>query len=484
MKTFILFPHQLFEDISILKGMESILIIYEELFFNQFNFHKTKLAFHFATTRFYNDYLINNGLNSKIIELKTPYLFENFFKELAEKDEQLFYYDTVDYLLERRIRRFTEKYNIKVSRIENPSFLLSNVLLDKLKPANNKYFQTDFYIKIRKEFDILLEYGKPIGGKWSFDNENRKKIPRDIIIPKQHKFPLNKFRNEGIEYVLNNYPNNYGEFALEYYPINHSEAIYLLEKFLEIKFINFGIYQDGILRDQTFNFHSILSSSINIGLITPLEVIKKTLDFAEKNKIPINSIEGFIRQIIGWREFIRMVYIQKGVYQRTRNYFNYTANLNKSYWTGNVGIAPLDDSIKKTLQFAYTHHIERLMILGNFMLLSEIKPDEVYNWFMSLYIDAYDWVMVPNVYGMSQYADGGLITTKPYISGSNYIIKMSDYKKGEWSEIWDALYWNFIFKNKDKFSTNPRMTMMIALLNNMDNVKLMKLIKLADGFLK
>jgi deoxyribodipyrimidine photolyase-related protein len=209
------------------------------------------------------------------------------------------------------------------------------------------------------------------------------------------------------------------------------------------------------------------------------EIIKA---FKERN-IAINNIEGFIRQVIGWREFIQLIYQQSGSMQRTKNFWEFKNPMPKEFYTGETGILPVDDAIKKVLATGYNHHIERLMILGNFMLLCEIHPDAVYQWFMELYVDAYDWVMVPNIYGMSQFSDGGLMTTKPYISGSNYIIKMSDYKKGPWQKTWDGLFWRFLIKNADVFSKNPRWMMLIKSWGKMETRKKEEHLYEAENFL-
>jgi deoxyribodipyrimidine photolyase-related protein len=231
-------------------------------------------------------------------------------------------------------------------------------------------------------------------------------------------------------------------------------------------------------------FHSAISPLINVGLLNPSQVLDSAVAYAQANDVPINSLEGFIRQILGWREFIRASYEVDGGKMRNQNFFNHTRKLPDSFWNGSTGIDPVDHSIKTALSFGYTHHIERLMVMGNFMLLNQIHPDEVYRWFMGMYIDAYDWVMVPNVYGMSQFADGGSFTTKPYISGSNYIKKMSDYPKGDWEEIWTALYWNFIADHEAFFKKNHRLSMMPRLLNNMDENKRIRHINLAQNYLK
>ncbi len=220
---------------------------------------------------------------------------------------------------------------------------------------------------------------------------------------------------------------------------------------------------------------------LNIGLLTPKQVVEAVLAHGEE--VPLNSLEGFIRQVIGWREFVRLIYVHAGTKQRTRNFWGLSQKLPASFYSGTTGIAPFDASVERTLNHAYCHHIERLMVLGNFMLLCDIAPDAVYRWFMEMFIDSYDWVMVPNVYGMSQHADGGLMTTKPYISGSSYILKMSDYPKGTWTTIWDGLYWRFVHRQREFFSQNPRMRVMVGQLDRMGN-KLGQHLVVAERFLE
>ena len=208
------------------------------------------------------------------------------------------------------------------------------------------------------------------------------------------------------------------------------------------------------------------------------------MDKGKSADIPLNSTEGFIRQVTGWRDFIRIVYMLKGSEQRTCNYWKFKRKIPFCFYTGKTGIEPIDVVIQKVLETGYCHHIERLMVLGNFMLLCEFDPDEVYRWFMELFIDAYDWVMVPNVYGMSQFADGGLMSTKPYISGSNYLMKMSDYPKGDWQETWDALFWNFMNKHRSFFLKNPRLGMLVKTFDKMASEKRAGLINTAEKYIK
>ena len=225
-----------------------------------------------------------------------------------------------------------------------------------------------------------------------------------------------------------------------------------------------------MLLDQKIIFYFIaLSPLLNMGLLTPKEVVQKALILSETNSIPLNSLEGFVRQIIGWREFIRGIYHYKGDEEIKSNYWNHNQKLTKDWYEGTTGIPPLDDAIRDCIKFGYTHHIPRLMIICNIMNLSKIHPDEIYKWFMEMFVDSSDWVMVPNVYGMGTFADGGIFATKPYSCGSNYIIKMSNYKKGEWCDIVDGLYWKFMSDNISFFKSNPRLSILVKSLDRMNN---------------
>lgn len=223
---------------------------------------------------------------------------------------------------------------------------------------------------------------------------------------------------------------------------------------------------------------------LNIGLLTPQQVLDVTMRHVKYNDIPINSAEGFIRQIIGWREFMRATYEDLGVTMRTTNHWKHTRKMPESFWTGETGIAPIDDTIKRVLETGYCHHIERLMVLGGFMFLCEFDPDDIYRWFMEMFVDAYDWVMVTNAYAMSQNADGGLITTKPYFSGSAYIKKMGNHPKGDWCETWDGLYWRWIWNHADALEKNPRWAMMVSMVRKMDQEKRNGHLKAANNFLE
>jgi deoxyribodipyrimidine photolyase-related protein len=283
---------------------------------------------------------------------------------------------------------------------------------------------------------------------------------------------IDTYYKEAKTYVENHFSNHYGELSEEsLYPTNFDAADDWLNQFFEKRFNEFGIYEDAIHKENSILNHSFLSPMLNIGLLTPKLVIAKSLSYAKANNIPINSLEGFVRQITGWREFIRGIYESRGSDERTLNFWEFKRKIPASFYDCTTGMPPIDETIKRVLQTGYCNHIERLMILGNFMLLCEFDPDEVYKWFMELFIDSYDWVMVTNVYGMSQFADGGLMASKPYISGSNYIMKMSNYKKGEWQKAWDGLFWRFMDKQRTFFLSNPRLGMLVRMFDKMPNEK-------------
>jgi deoxyribodipyrimidine photolyase-related protein len=479
MKGYLIFPHQLFPELP-LNNCDIYYLLEDPLFFSEFKFHKQKLIFHRASMKAYEARLKKNNLKVKYLSGSEIKDYKNLLTTLkADKISQLYFASVDDDWLNRNIKGLLQGA-ISFTELPHPTFLTSTDNIESYKPKGSFFYFHDFYIAQRKRLDILIKAGKPVGGKWSFDAENRSKLPAGTKLPKITWPKQNTFAKEGIEYVSQNFSNNPGHGSSCLYPTTRDEAIAWMDEFFESRFATFGDYEDAICEKESILFHSVLTPMLNVGLITPQEIIDRALKF----KAPLNSQEGFIRQIIGWREFIRLIYHRLGRKQRTRNYLKNTRQLSAKFYDGSTGILPVDNSIKRVLDSAYCHHIERLMVLGNFMLLCDIDPDETYRWFMELFIDAYDWVMVPNVYGMSQYADGGLMTTKPYISGSAYVLKMSDYKKGPWCETWDGLYWRFIDKHYDLIKGNPRMSVMAGMRDKLDKSgKLTEKLKIAEKFL-
>jgi deoxyribodipyrimidine photolyase-related protein len=482
----LVFPHQLFEKHPAIQAQRPVYLIEDDLYFLQYPFHRKKLMLHRASMKFYENYLGEKNFRVTYAEAKSNLAsLDNLFQDLRSQNINAIHYsDTTDYLLARRLKRFGEKYSIKLISYDTPQFINTRNDVSNYFSKANEYFLHNFYMHERKRLQILVDDNKPVGGKWSFDAENRKKIPKGLILPTYFKPTQNKFVVEAEQYVNTNFASNLGTSENFQYAVTFEDAKKWLDDFLQNRFGLFGPYEDAIAVKEPYLFHSVITPYLNTGLLTPTYVVKRIMDTAIDLNIPLASVEGYLRQIIGWREFMRGVYHYKGVYQRKRNFWNHVRKMPSGFYTGETGITPVDVVIKRLHKNAYTHHIERLMVLGNFMQLCEIDPDDIYQWFMEFYIDAYDWVMVPNVYGMSQFADGGIMSTKPYFSGSNYILKMSDFGKGEWSKTWDALYWRFMFVHKDFFQKNIRTSMIMRSLEKMDKKVLVAHLKAAEDFLK
>ena len=484
----ILLPNQLYSENPAIHDNIPVYLVEEWHFFNQYQFHKEKLVLHRASMKFYEQFLIKQGvvvhyIESNKIQNKCELLIEQLH---SNKVKQIHIVDPVDNWLLEKIKSSCKKYGIELTIYDNPNFLNTINQVADYFLKKKTYFQNDFYTWQRKSRNILLEKeGKPLGGKWTYDADNRSKFPKKEAAPKLPSAPPNNYVSEAVSYIQKNYPNNYGSVNEHHlFAINFDDTEKWLEEFLQDRFEKFGIYEDAIVGKELVLHHSVLSPMLNIGLISPQQIIDQAIAFSKKNNIPLNSLEGFVRQIIGWREFIRIVYEREGSKQRTTNYWKFTRKIPASFWKGTTGITPIDITIKKVLATGYCHHIERLMVLGNFMLLCEFDPNEVYKWFMEMFIDAYDWVMVPNVYGMTQFADGGLMTTKPYISGSNYLMKMSDYEKGEWQPIWDGLFWRFMHEHRTFFLSNPRIGMLVHTFDKMSTDKQKTHLDNANNFLK
>ena len=483
----IIFPHQLLINSPLLSNGYEVYLIEEYNFFQRYQFHKQKLAFHRASMCNYKKHLECHGIKVHYIDTLDPLSEIGAFIESLNRWEidEVHIIDPINICLRDRIKR--KATSLKIITYENPIFINTRQdLSEYFHPDKKFYSQATFYRKQRKKLNVLLDTeGKPVGGKWSYDVKNRKKYPKNKVPPSIKFVNISPAWRESTDYINNNFQNNPGTLSNNLiYPLNHQESQDWLHQFLKFRFYDFGSYEDSIVMDENILNHSLLSPLLNVGLLTPRYVLDQSLEFANNKGIPINSSEGFIRQIIGWREFIRGIYQFKSNFFQQRNFWGFERKIPSSFYDGSTGILPLDQTIKKVIDTGYCHHIERLMILGNFMLLCEFDPNEVYVWFMEMFVDSCDWVMVPNVYGMSQFADGGTFATKPYIGGSNYIRKMSDYPTGKWEQVWDGLFWRFIHKRQDFFKGNPRTSMMYHIYNRMPNEKRLIHIRNAEKFIE
>ena len=453
-----------------------------------FQYHKHKLMLFLSAMRSHAEVLKeNHSLRYwKLTPENRALSYEDKLTQtLAEYPsiEEVATYFVEDKFFAERLRRFCEQKPLKLTIVDSPLFLNTvadfQEYLDRAKRPLMQYF----YIEQRKKRSILVdEHQEPVGGKWSLDAENRKKLPKGITIPDLAQSEATEHTEAVARLIDELFPDHPGDTQHFWLATTRRQALYRLQDFLKNRFEGFGPYEDAIDRDRNFLFHSVLSPYINLGLITPDEVVEKAVAYAAEHDTHFPSVEGFVRQIIGWREFMRGMY---HTHDLSGNFFKHQRQLNDHWYQGTTGVPPLDDSIQRVVQHGYTHHIERLMVLGNIMLLAEIHPDEVYRWFMEMFVDSSDWVMVPNVYGMSQFADGGTFATKPYIGGANYIAKMSNYSKsGDWADEIDGLYWRFIDRHREVFANNQRMSMMLGTLERMGADRKETLFTAAEAFIE
>lgn len=483
----LVFPHQLFAQHPAIEQGRPIWLVEEALFFTQYHFHAHKLVLHRASMQYYHQQVLTGHRVTYMDATSVHAHIQQLIPHLQQQGITTIHIAYVaDDWLQRRMQRACSACGIVVVTYPSPGFLCTTQDITNWSAGKSSYFHADFYTFQRRRLGVLLNPdGAPEGGRWSFDTENRKKLPAGVIPPPVTYTSGQPWLAEAAQYVATHFPHAPGNPQGPYlFAVTHHSAADALQQFLHQRFVHFGVYEDAIASGYNTLFHSVLTPMLNTGLLTPQQVVDAALAHAAQHAIPLNSLEGFIRQVIGWREFVRLVYLQQGRRQRTTNFWRFTRRIPASFYNGTTGIPPIDNTIGKVLQTGYCHHIERLMVLGNFMLLCEFHPHDVYKWFMEMFIDAYDWVMVPNVYGMSQFADGGLMTTKPYISGSNYIMKMSDYKAGPWQQVWDGLFWRFMHQHSTFFLSNPRLGMLVHTFNKMPQEKQQAHLAHAERFLE
>lgn len=470
-KIFIILPTQLFLNNPYLNDMDIIYLIEEPYYFNSKPFHRQKLILHRSSMKYYYDYLKEKYKNKiKYIEFSDLSIFIKKKKNNNDGKYEFYMYDPID-------NEMVDKYSklFKINFYDTPAFLETREDLEEYRNKNtnkkNYYHDRSFYRWQRRRLNILMKDQKtPIDNTWSFDKENRNKYDKDYDEGKIKTYN-NSYVKEARDYVIKHFNDNFGSIDNFYYPITFEEVSNHLKNFIKNRLETFGKYQDGISQKVVFGSHSILSPLLNIGLITPDIIIKEVLKYYKNNedsKSTLITVEAFLRQLIGWRSYVRFIYIYHGKEMLNMNYLNHKNKLPNSWYdnNSNLEIKIIDDMIKKVYEYAYLHHIERLMIMGNIGLLLQINPKDLYDWFMICFIDAYEWVMVPNVFGMSQYSITNIsMMTRPYFSSSNYIKKMSDYKNEKWFKKWDDLYWNLLAKHREIFKKIYSISSQIKLLD-------------------
>ncbi|MEM6722618.1 MAG: cryptochrome/photolyase family protein, partial [Bacteroidota bacterium] len=402
-----------------------------------------------------------------------------------------------EYRLDQILGTLGSTLGIPVQSVDSEHFLSKRLELEAFFKGKKTYLMERFYRHMRVKYNILMDESSqdPVGGQWNYDHDNRKKLPKNIQIPQPMHFYrkveeiINLLEKEGVQTIGKVDPERFN------WPISRAESLELLEHFLQIRLSNFGTYQDALTDRSYLVFHSKLSFSMNTKMLSPLEVIRAAEAYWRKRQdsIDIAQVEGFIRQILGWREYMRGIYWAKMPEYAELNYFNHQEDLPDWFWTGETNMGCMKIAIGQSLDYAYAHHIQRLMVTGNFALLLGVHPDQVDEWYLGIYMDALEWVEITNTRGMSQFADGGIVGTKPYVSSANYLVKMGGHCKdckynpkkryGEDACPFNALYWDFFDRHTDKLSRNPRIGFAYRNLNRMDSEEKAKIIEHA-GWIK
>jgi deoxyribodipyrimidine photolyase-related protein len=471
--------------------------------------HKQKIALFLGAMRSYRDELRDHGVSVHYRQLD-PDDHESYEDRLlahikGHNVERVTMWEIEDRPFEKSLRDTLDTAGVEVRVLPSPMFLTERSdFADWL--SNNRAHMADFYKWQRKRLGVMVDNdNKPDGGRWSFDDENRDPLPKSVKLPTTAHAGITDHISELIPIINDRFDHHPGELnkASWWLPSTRRSALAWLRSFLDDRFKQFGPYEDALSTRDPFLFHSALSPLMNLGLLTPDEIITRAIEHAEQHNIPLNSLEGFTRQIIGWREFIRGIDRELGDMQDDANFFNHDRALTDAWYDATTGVPPLDDTITKLNRYGWAHHIERLMVASNLMVLCEIHPDEAYRWFMEMFVDSSDWVMGPNVRGMGLFADGGLFSTKPYICGSNYIRKMSDYPKPKpsdhslfssesddvfaeatWCDVMDGLYWRFVDKQRDFFKNQARMAQMVGTLDRMKPERRDRIVTIADRFIE
>ncbi|MBC7658274.1 MAG: cryptochrome/photolyase family protein [Chitinophagaceae bacterium] len=490
MKALLILGDQLFSPaaLSFLKpGVKSSKVFMREDrgLATHYRYHKHKLILFFTAMRDYADELTAAGYSVHYEKLgDKPGSYEESFEAFIVQNaiQSLEYFEIQDAFFESRIHSLIARLGLAAQSTDSPMFLTSRPMFKAYLDSGRTPFMKTFYESQRRRLKVLVdEDGKPEGGRWSFDEDNRLKLPADLIPPHPPKPPRSRHLADVMKLIDEHFADHPGESKNFWLPTNRKGARLWLDDFVQHRLKNFGPYEDALPVHSPFVFHSILTPFLNTGLLTPAEVIKAAIAGAAVEDVPLNSLEGFIRQICGWREFVRGIYQNFRIRQETTNFWDHRRKLSRHWYEGTTGVEPLDLTIQKCRQFGYAHHIERLMVVGSLMLLLEVDPHEAHRWFMEMFIDSADWVMGPNVYGMALFSDGGIFATKPYICGSNYYRKMGPFKGGEWQDGVDGLYWGFISKNRGFFAKNPRMAFILGSLNKMKPERLMTLHAAAES---
>ena len=445
--------------------------------------HKKKLAFVFSAMRHFARELEKKGFSVRYVHLTDKNNQGALRAEVSRAIEDLSDVEKLivtkpgEWRLLADIEDWPDLFDVEVELRDDTRFIAT---LDDFSDwaADRKQLRMEyFYREMRRKTGLLMDGDEPAGGEWNYDQENRKRLPNSKQTPQRWFCEPDDITQEVMDLVEDQFPDNFGRLRPFNYGVTQKQAEAARDAFISDILPGFGDYQDAMAQEEPWMWHSILSLYLNVGLLDPLDLCKRAEAAWREGRAPLNAVEGFVRQILGWREYVRGLYWYKGPEYKNSNFLNAQNDMPEFYWTGETDMACMSDAIQQTIEHAYAHHIQRLMVTGNFALLTGIHPDQVNNWYMRVYADAYEWVELPNTHGMAIFADGGVIASKPYAASANYINKMSDYcgncrynHKGRVEDDacpFNALYWNFLIGNQDVLQTNPRMGLV---LKNVDRL--------------
>ncbi|MGB1068332.1 MAG: cryptochrome/photolyase family protein [Henriciella sp.] len=437
--------------------------------------HKKKIAFIFSAMRHFAETLRADGWHVDYVKLGDAGNTGSFTGEVRRavqriKPAELIVTEPGEWRLRQILAEWEETMALPVTILADTRYLCSHAEFASWAEGRKQYRMEYFYRDMRRKTGLLMAGSEPIGGKWNFDSENRKPPPSGLTLPQPLRFAPDMISRDVLALVADKFEDHFGDLEPFWYATTAEQAEQAFEHFVVSALPRFGDFQDAMLEGEKFLYHAVISTYLNAGLLDPLKLCQR-VDFAyQAGHVPINAAEGFIRQIIGWREFVRGIYWQKMPDYAGLNFFENTRDLPDFYWTGDTEMACMRAAISQTREEAYAHHIQRLMVTGNFALLAGIDPHQVHEWYLSVYADAYEWVELPNTLGMSQFADGGVLGSKPYAASGNYINKMSNHcktcrydvkqKTGEKACPFNPLYWDFLVRNAEKLRGNPRMAQM------------------------
>ncbi len=449
--------------------------------------HKKKIAFIFSAMRHFAEELKGKGHRVHYTKYTDSDNGGSFTEEVSRalklyNFEQIVVTMPSEYSVLKEVERWKDEFDVEVKICPDERFLCTSGQFAKWAEGRKQLRMEYFYREMRREHNILMDGDKPVGGQWNYDSENRKPPKGGLNIPKTYIGHTDEITDEVLELVGREFDEHFGDLEPFFFAVNADQARYALRKFIEERLMNFGDFQDAMLQGEPWMYHSHISFYINCGLLTPRECIEAAEIAYHKGQAPINAVEGFIRQILGWREYVRGLYWLKMPKYEGMNHLKATRHLPDFFWTAKTEMNCLKQCIQETKENAYAHHIQRLMVLGNFALIAGLNPDEVNEWYWVVYADAYQWVELPNVSGMILFADGGLLASKPYAASGAYINKMSNYckdchfsvskKNGLNACPFNYLYWDFLIKHKEALENNPRMTMIYRTLSKMSSERI------------